>query len=460
MSIDGMSIDGISIDGISMEADLAEAPRLRAEDLRALLDRQTDVLHRIARTAPLPEILGSILTALEELIPGARCSVLLLDPTDRTLRHGAAPSLPAAYVAAIDGLPIGDGAGACGTAAARNEPVVSIDVRRDPRWRDFRAVALAAGLGSCWSTPIEGRDGQPVGTFAVYHGGPHQPGLREQLLVGRFRELASVAIEHGRLLTEREAAERDRRARLAAETARRTAEELLAAKSELLAAVGHDARTPMQAIIGFAEVLQTLDLDDGHRREALQHIGFAAQHVMDLLRDVLDLSRIEANALVLRTEAVDVAAVVDDVCALLAPDAARRGMTLTHEMGVATARADDRRLRQILLNLVGNAIRHGTVGGRVQVSCRTDHGVTVAVADDGPGIPVPLRGRLFTPYAAGPDQESAGLGLALAHSLAAAMGGELRLGRTGPKGTIMVVHLPTVATDPTTRRTQPETIDR
>ena len=118
-------------------------------------------------------------------------------------------------------------------------------------------------------------------------------------------------------LTERRAAEQDRRARLEAETARRTAEELSHAKSELMAAVGHEARTPIQAIVGFAELLGTIDLDEARRRRGARHISAAAGHVMDLLADVLDLSRIEANALPLVLEPVRVGEVVGEVFGLL-----------------------------------------------------------------------------------------------------------------------------------------------
>lgn len=553
-------------------------PGLWPDDAWDMLSRQTEVLELIARAAPLQEVLTEILTSLEHLMSGSRCSVLVLDREQGTLHHGAAPSLPGAYVAAIDGMSIGDGAGSCGTAAALNVPVVVTDVRTDPRWADFRDAAVAAGLVSCWSTPIEGRDGLPVGTFAVYHAALHRPTWREQLLVDRFTHLAAVAIDHATLLedlveseerfrrsfddnslgmailgpdravvttnsalsalamgrpdligsaladvltprgrsldsrldelggeragpitfvallhrrdltgvevevtvsllrghdgsppryvvnvldlTERRAAERDRRARLEAETARRTAEELSHAKSELLAAVGHEARTPMQAIVGFAELLGTIDLDEARRREALAHISAAAGHVMDLLADVLDLSRLEANALPLTLEPVRVRDVVVEVFGLLSSKAAQRRFELVHRRTDELVLSDPRRLRQVLLNLVANAIRHGNMGGRVELRSRLtpDHAaVLVTVEDDGPGIPPDLLPRIFTPFVratAAPDlispagpadarhEESMGLGLGLAYGLVRAMGGDLSVGRTGPTGTSMRVRLP------------------
>jgi PAS domain S-box-containing protein len=568
-------------------AELPGAPgRLRPDDARQMLDGQVEVLELIAVAAPLGEVLTRILTSLEHLMPGARCSVLLLDREHGTLHHGAAPSLPGPYVAAIDGMTIGDGAGSCGSAAALNAPVIATDVRSDPRWVDFRHLAAEAGLQSCWSTPIEGPDGRPVGTFAVYHSHPHCPSEREQLLVDRFTHLASVAIDHAGVvgdlveseerfrrsfddnslgmaivgldrtvaaingaltrlalgpvrigsratgsglvgmplaelitptrgslaarldllddddtapvvfeaalhradradvavevtlsplhardgeraqyvvnvfdLTERRAAEQHRRARLEAETARRTAEQMLNAKSEMLAAVGHEARTPMQAIVGFTELLGTMDLDEARRREALTHIGAAAGHVMDLLTDVLDLSRLEAGALPLTLEPVPVREVVEEVFALVSSAAERRGVEVSQVLDDDVVLADRRRLRQVLLNLVGNSIRHGSTGGHVEVHTRPAgdrRSVVVSVDDDGPGIAPDFLPRVFTAFARatsrtappaadgsgpGTDDESVGLGLGLAHGLVEAMGGELTVARSSPEGTSMVVRM-------------------
>ncbi|MBI4941803.1 MAG: GAF domain-containing protein, partial [Actinobacteria bacterium] len=171
---------------------------LARDDTLRLLDSQTRVLELIAGGAPLDDVLSSVVTALEGLLDSARCSILLLDSGTGTLRHGAAPSLPAQYVAAIDGLGIGPDAGSCGTAAHLGRPVVAEDVLTDPRWLRYREAARPHGLRSCWSTPIRARSGI-VGTFAVYTGHPHRPTAREELLVERLTHLASVAIDHAGL---------------------------------------------------------------------------------------------------------------------------------------------------------------------------------------------------------------------------------------------------------------------
>jgi len=102
-------------------------------------------------------------------------SILLLDPATRRLRHCAAPSLPAAYCEAIDGIEIGPKVGSCGTAAYLGHAIYVIDIACNPLWSDFRDLALSHGLKACWSTPIHGDDGEVLGTFAIYYRTPRAP---------------------------------------------------------------------------------------------------------------------------------------------------------------------------------------------------------------------------------------------------------------------------------------------
>ena len=417
---------------------------LDTADAADLLDRQHRVLELLAGGAGRAEVLEAVTLALEELIPGSRCSVLVLDAAGGTLHHGAAPSLPAAYAAAIDGLAIGQDAGSCGAAAYLDRAVVAEDIARDARWDRFRALAMPHGLGSCWSSPIHGHDGV-LGTFAVYHARPHRPDDRERRLVARFTELAAVALEHDRLHAARAA-------RREAELAARVAEEASRAKSVLLSTLSHELRTPLQAIVGFAELLGTLDLPPARREAALGHIDAAAHHVLDLVGDVLDLARLEARALPLASGAVDLAALVHEVLDLLEPVAARRGIRLGTDLpgaGGPTACADPRRVRQVLINLVTNGVRHNHVDGWVRVGADAEDGeVVLAVSDGGPGIPAALAHRLFEPFAqldggAAEDvRGGTGLGLALVRGLVEAMAGTVAVESAPAAGTTVTVRLP------------------
>jgi len=162
------------------------------------------VLEMISSGAPLSDVLNVMSRIIEEQCPGHLCSILLLDPDRKSLRHGAAPSLPDSYVLAIDGIAIGPRVGSCGTAAYRAEPVIVTDIATDPLWSDYRDLALGHGLQACWSTPIISKDGKVLGTFAMYYREPRSP-IRENLqVIERATHLAAIAIERHRAEVEQQ----------------------------------------------------------------------------------------------------------------------------------------------------------------------------------------------------------------------------------------------------------------
>ncbi|HET8980596.1 MAG TPA: SpoIIE family protein phosphatase [Solirubrobacteraceae bacterium] len=170
--------------------------RVRSE---RLLAAQRDVLASIAGGESLAETLTAMTRTVEELSEyDARASILLLSADGRHLVHGAAPSLPDAYNAAIDGVAIGPAVGSCGTAAYRGETVAVTDTMVDPLWADFRALVSEHGLRACWSTPIRADDGDLVGTFAVYYGQPREPAAEDRRVVELLTRTAGVAIARAR----------------------------------------------------------------------------------------------------------------------------------------------------------------------------------------------------------------------------------------------------------------------
>ena len=121
------------------------------------------------------------------------CSVLLLE--GKTLRHGAAPSLPDEYNRAIDGATIGPRVGSCGTAAFTKKQIIVSDIETDPLWADYRDLALRHGLRACWSTPILRKNGEVLGTFALYYRNPRMPNKHELQLIAIWTRLASLGIK-------------------------------------------------------------------------------------------------------------------------------------------------------------------------------------------------------------------------------------------------------------------------
>ncbi len=164
----------------------------------ALLAGEKRLLEMVARDDSLTHILDALCRLVEELSSGARSSILLLDPNGNRLRHGAAPSLPKAYVDAIDGSLIGPSAGSCGTAAYRAQPVIVSDIATDPLWTDYRDVALPHGLRACWSSPILSSEDKVLGTFAIYYREPRTPTPQQLEIIEQITHLASIALERKR----------------------------------------------------------------------------------------------------------------------------------------------------------------------------------------------------------------------------------------------------------------------
>lgn len=175
------------------------AANARGVDFERELDSaQRDVLRLLAAGAPLAESLAALLRAVERLADGMIGSILLLDADGLHVRHGAAPSLPAEFVRAIDGEPIGPRAGSCGTAAWRGEAVIVEDIATDPLWSDYREGALAIGLRACWSTPIFDPERRVLGTFAIYYREPRLPDARHSAIITLVTDLAAIAITRER----------------------------------------------------------------------------------------------------------------------------------------------------------------------------------------------------------------------------------------------------------------------
>ena len=173
-----------------------------------------DTLKALARLAamgasrePLIGLLDGFLRFVEQLTPEMRCSILLADLSAKVLRSGAAPSLPVAYTRAIDELPIADGVGSCGTAAARRETVIVSDIARSPLWRDYTSLAETYGLAACWSVPLLDSSGELLGTCAMYYSQPRVPTAAEDDLIRITGSLAALVIQRHRDAERLEASE-------------------------------------------------------------------------------------------------------------------------------------------------------------------------------------------------------------------------------------------------------------
>jgi signal transduction histidine kinase/ActR/RegA family two-component response regulator len=235
------------------------------------------------------------------------------------------------------------------------------------------------------------------------------------------------------------------------ESARAAADTANTAKSQFLSRMSHELRTPLNAVLGFAQLLELREQSPDDR-EAVEHILRGGNHLLALINEVLDLSRIEAGDMTLSPEPVHVADVVDEAIGLVRPLAAGRSVTLAVDRERACPHhvlADRQRLKQVLLNLLSNAVKYNRVGGTVVVGCEeVGERVRVKVTDTGPGISAANVGRLFVPFerlgAAATEVEGTGIGLALSRRLAEAMGGTLDVDSSEGEGSTFWIELQSV----------------
>ena len=234
--------------------------------------------------------------------------------------------------------------------------------------------------------------------------------------------------------------------------ARTAAEKANRAKSEFLSRMSHELRTPLNAVLGFGQLLEIDDLTPD-QAENVSQITKGGAHLLDLINEILDISQIESGHMSLSPEAVLVSDVVEEAIGLLRPLADERSVHLLGEDDLGCGHyifADRQRLKQILLNLVGNGIKYNRQGGSVSLSCFQPVRGTlrIQVTDTGPGIAPDQFHLLFAPFERlGAEQTSVpgtGVGLALSRGLAEAMGGTLDVESTPGRGSTFWVEFPIV----------------
>ena len=241
-----------------------------------------------------------------------------------------------------------------------------------------------------------------------------------------------------------------RRAEAALRAAREAAEAASRAKSEFLSRMSHELRTPLNAILGFGQLME-LEAANPAQAENADHILKAGRHLLALINEVLDITGIEAGRLHISAEAVRVAEVVDEVVGLIGPLTSARGVTLNvdrHRIADQYVRADRQRLKQVLLNLVANAVKYNRANGTAVLGFESgvDGQARIVVTDTGAGIAPQNVARLFTPFdrlgAEATGVEGTGLGLALSKRLTEAMGGTIGVQSTVDVGSTFWIELP------------------
>ncbi len=262
--------------------------------------------------------------------------------------------------------------------------------------------------------------------------------------------LAPLETEEGVLVS---AAVRDITERLRVQDvlreAKEEAERANAAKSEFLSRMSHELRTPLSAILGFSELMQMHEVSPEQRAVFMERTHKAGLHLLSLINDVLDISRVESGTLSVSIEPTMIRPVLDDALEIVQSMAAQRGITVSSEVDgtESLVMADANRLKQVMLNLLSNAVKYNRDRGSVAVSCeRRDDRLRIVVADTGPGIAGESMSKLFQPFerlgAERGTVEGTGIGLALSSRLVELMRGAIGVESAPGKGSSFWVELP------------------
>ena len=337
-------------------------------------------------------------------------------------------------------VPLGEGF--VGRVALEGRPVVVEDVELS---KFVDPVFGEQGVRSLIGVPLRA-DGSLVGVLHVGTLAPRSFDPADVELLALVGDRAAHAIENARFF------ELMRSVQLRTEADKRVAERASDAKSEFLAHMSHELRTPLAAISGFAQLLQR-DMANEQQREWAQHILEGSNHVLNLITALLDISSIEQGEVKLLIEPIRLGPAIEDVLALMRPSATEHAIGLNYLPGSAVdpvVFADSVRLKQVLLNLVSNAINYNRSAGSVVVSTEaTDEGrVRTTISDTGWGIAADKLDKLFVPFerlgAEAGSVRGTGLGLVVTKGLVEAMGGQLAVESKAGESTTFSVELPGV----------------
>jgi GAF domain-containing protein len=425
----------IAIENVRLLQELQQRTRelqVSLEEVGAL----SEVSRAISASLNLREVLDSVARYAVNLSKSDGCGVFEFNPTRQALDVVASHNLSSAFLGAIRQTTISLRKTTIGQAAEGGQPVQVPDMTAalDHPYHEF---ILKEGFRSVLTVPMTG-DHAVRGIVLLRR----SAGRFEERVVNLLTALASqskVAIENARLFSEIEDKSRQ------IEAANRH-------KSEFLANMSHELRTPLNAIIGFSEVLldPTLEVSKEEQSQFLADVLSSGKHLLGLINEVLDLAKIEAGKMELQIEPALLQDVVDAVSNTMRSLAAKKSIDLRVDSDerLASFPMDGARVKQVLLNLVGNAIKFTPEGGRVWVRAGSKDGnVRVEVGDTGPGIPAEDQQRIFLEFQqagseAGKPQGTR-LGLALAKKFVEMHGGKIWLESEVGKGSRFFFTIPT-----------------
>jgi GAF domain-containing protein len=428
----------IAIENVRLFNELRE----RTADLTLSVEQLTalgDVGRALSSTLDLDTVLQTIVTRASQLAGTDACSVYEYDATTETFHLRATHNLDEEMVALARRTPTRKGEGVQGRMAETRQPVQIPDIAVEDAYRGpLRDILLRRGTRALLAVPLL-REGELIGGLTVNRKTPGEFSPEVIELLQTFATQSALAIQNARLF--REIADKSRLLEAASRH-----------KSEFLANMSHELRTPLNAILGFSEVLAERMFGEVNEKQAeyLQDILSSGRHLLSLINDILDLSKVEAGRLELELGRFHLPSALDNALTLVRERATRHGITLTQTVDerVGHIIADERKVKQILLNLLSNAVKFTPEGGRVGLTATAAEGViTIAVRDTGIGIAPEDQAAIFEEFRqVGRDdarkQEGTGLGLTLAKRFVELHGGRIWVASEVGKGSTFTFTLP------------------
>jgi signal transduction histidine kinase len=383
----------------------------RTQDLTRSVGELTalgEVGRAISSTLDLETVLRTIVNRAVQLSVADAGTILEYDEPAEVF-HPRVSTEHQEVVTALRDTGLRKGEGAVGRMAVTREPVQIPDIGVEGAYESrVRDALLQSGRHALLALPLL-REEHIIGGLVISRNVAGEFPVEIVELLKTFATQSALAIQNARLF--REIEDKSRQLEVASQH-----------KSEFLANMSHELRTPLNAIIGYSELLEEEagDLDGGRLVPDLQKIATAAKHQLSLINDILDLSKVEAGRMELEITAFDLATAIDNALTLVRERASRRGIALGRAIDerLGTIRADERKVKQVLLNLLSNALKFTPEGGRIDVRAAMSEGLAeISVADTGVGIAPEDQEAIFDEFrqvgTADKKVEGTGLGLTL-----------------------------------------------
>jgi signal transduction histidine kinase len=420
---------------------LFEELQARTHELTQSVEQLTalgELSRAVSSTLDVETVLRTVVSRARDLAGADGCLIYEYDATTEQFHVRATDNLEGDFGEAMRRMPIRKGEGVSGRAAEMREPFQVADITQPGIYdSSVREVVIRAGYRAALSVPLL-REDEVIGSLILIRKTPGEFSAEIIEALKTFATQSALAIQNARLFHEIE--DKGRQLEVASRH-----------KSQFLANMSHELRTPLNAILGYTELL--LDGIYGalpeKAGETMARIDRSGRHLLALINDVLDLSKIEAGQLTLSLADYSLTEVIHTVVTAVEPLAAEKGLGLrvALEPDLPLARGDDRRISQVLLNLVGNAVKF-TDAGEVRIEAKASDGsFLISVSDTGPGIATEDQGRIFEEFQQADTSNTrkkggTGLGLSIAKRILALHGGRIWVASTPGMGSTFSFTLP------------------